>query len=215
VAVDLKHAVELALARRPEIVQASIGIEVSGLEICAQNSRRLWPTVWTFAAGSDIHANPLPGPSFSPGYRPGAIGMEMPVTITGKRGARVEQAEIYNSRAHSVLEKTTKLIRLETEQAYLRYVESSEKLAEFRKGAKEARAALDILAEEPPITRNALTNRISTATLLTDLRLEMNRARYEMLVALIALERATVGGLCAGLDKAPVAIDFTREEPKK
>jgi hypothetical protein len=211
--VDLHQAVDLALARRPEIVQATIGTEVSGLEICAQRSRRFSLSTWTFAAGSDLHANPLPTSSFNPGYRPGAIGMEMPVTLNGKRCNRVEQAEIYNGRALSVLEKTQRLIRLETEQAYLRYVEAREKLAEFRRGVKQARAALDATA--PPTTTLALGSYLGTATLLTDLRLEMNRARYEMLVGLIALERATAGGVCAGLENAPPAADYTREESRK
>jgi outer membrane protein TolC len=209
---DLKEVVALALERRPEIIQASIGAQVSNLEICAQRARLLSLTVWTFAAGSDIHANPLPSASFWPNYRPGAVGPEMPVTINGKRGDRVEQARIYNSRAHSVLEKTQNLIRLETEQAFFRWKEASVKLANFHRGVERARVALPDLEKAGTIPRTpvALATFLDTARLLTDLRFELNRARYEMLVALIALERATAGGFCAGLDKAPLAAEPAR-----
>jgi outer membrane protein TolC len=190
-AVCEQTVVELALARRPEIVQASIGTEVTDLEVCAQRSRLLALSVWTFAAGSDIHANPLPTASFNPGYRPGAIGLEMPVTINGKRGDRVEQARIYNDRAHSVLEKTQNLIRLETEQAFYRWKEASAKVARFQRGWDRAKAALKLT--NPPDARR-LTDYLDTARLVTDLRFELNRARYELRVALIALERATGGG---------------------
>jgi len=191
-----QKVVELALARRPEIVQASIGTEVTDLEVCAQRSRLLALSVWTFAAGSDIHANPLPTASFNPGYRPGAIGLEMPITINGKRGDRVEQAKIYNGRAHSVLEKTQNLIRLETEQAFYRWKEASAKVARFQRGWDRAKAALELTT--PPDARR-LTDYLDTARLVTDLRFELNRARYELCVALIALERATAGGFSACL----------------
>jgi outer membrane protein TolC len=196
-AADRQQVVQLALARRPEILQASIGTEVTDLEVCAQQSRRFALTVSTFAIGSDIHANPLPAASFSPGYRPGAIGMEMPVTMNGKRSDRVEQAKIYNGRAHSVLEKTRNLIRLETEQAFLRWQESRKKLELFAAGQKKAERSRGLM---PPPQPADLTNYLDIARLGTDLRFEINRARYELRIALIALERATAGGFSAGLE---------------
>ncbi len=207
---ELQSVVQWALTRRPEIIQASIGTEVADLEVCAQRSRLLALTVWTFAAGSDIHVNPLPTPSYGPNYRPGATGPEMPVTINGMRRDRVEQAEIYHGRALSVLEKTKNLIRLETEQSFYRWKEASAKLAKFKDGVEQARKALPDLEKEGtvPTSPAALTTFLDTARLLTDLRLELNRARYDMLIALISLERVTAGGFSAGLEKAPFA-----EEP--
>jgi outer membrane protein TolC len=207
VEVDRQAVVQMALSRRPEITQATVGTEVTDLEIQAQSSRRCALTLWTFAAGSDIHANPLPIASFSNGYRPGAIGMEMPVTINGKRADRIEQARIYNSRAHSLLEKTQNLIRLETEQAWFRWKEATTKVARFERGLEKARAAYD--PTTPPDARR-LTDYLDTARLVTDLRFELNRARYELMVALLALERATAGGFCAGLDKAPAVMESPR-----
>ncbi len=191
-----QHVVELALARRPEIIQASIGTEVTDLEVCAQKSRLLALSVWTFAAGSDLHSHQLPVASFNPGYRPGAIGMEMPITINGKRADRVEQAKIYNGRAYSVLEKTQNLIRLETEQAFYRWKEASAKAAKFKAGWERAKQIRDLTV--PPAARQ-LTEFLDTARLVTDLRFELNRAQYELWVSLIALERATAGGFSACL----------------
>jgi outer membrane protein TolC len=181
-------------------VQASIGAEVPGLEICAQKARSLALSVWTFVAGSDVHANPLSAPVFGPGYRPGAVGPEMPVTINGKRCARVEQAGIYSSRAHSVLEKTQNLIRLETEQAFYRWQEASGKLAKFSRGLEKAQVSLKLT--NPPDARR-LTDYLDTARLVTDLRFEVNRARYDLRLALITLERATAGGFCAEVATTP------------
>jgi outer membrane protein TolC len=210
--VCCKDVVELALARRPEIHQASLGVEVTDLEICAQRARCMALSVWTFAAGSDIHANPLPPAIIAPGYRPGAVGPEMPVTINGKRCDRAEQAQIYNGRATTVLDKARSLIRLETDQAYLRMVGAAAALARYEQGVAHARKALPTmkeLVEKAPtgfsLTPTGLLNYITTARQLADLRFEVNRTRYELLLARIALERATAGGFCAEVEKAPVA----------
>ena len=63
----------------------------------------------------------------------------------------MEQAKIYNGRAHSVLEKTQNLIRLETEQAFLRWREAKKKLELFEEGQSRARRsrALTRLPEQP------------------------------------------------------------------
>jgi outer membrane protein TolC len=197
---DRQQVVHLALSRRPEITQAATGTEVTDLEVSAQHARRFALSVFTFAAGSDIHARPLPTDSFNPGYRPGAIGIEMPVTINGKRGDRVEQAKIYNDRAHSVLEKTQNLIRLETEQAYLRFKEAKKKLELFEEGQRRARRSRSLT--RLPEQSGDLSSYLDVARLATDLRFEVNRARYELRVALIALERATAGGFCTDAAKA-------------
>jgi outer membrane protein TolC len=211
---DCKTVVGLALSRRPEITQASVIAEVTDLEVCAQAARRLSLTVWTYAAGSDLHANPLPTPVFGPNYRPGAVGPEMPVTINGKRSDRVGQAQIYQGRAYNVLEKTQGLIRLETEQAFLRWKEATARVARFQQGVVKAQAAFPDNAP-PPQRPEPLTTYLDTARLLTDLRVELNRARYDQLLALVALERATAGGFCAGLENAPVAPEAGRPAEKK
>jgi hypothetical protein len=137
----------------------------------------------------------------------------MPVTINGKRCDRTEQAQIYNGRAASVLEKTRSLIRLETEQAFLRMQGASAALARFEEGVKHARGAFPEtakeLAEEPQgfsLQPPGLLNYLSTARQLADLRFEVNRMRYELLLARIALERATAGGFCATIEKVPVVL---------
>lgn len=196
--------VSLALSRRPEITQANLGIEVTALEVCAQDKHSFNPRQQTFAAGSDLHANPLPAGSYDFDYKPGAIGPEMPVQIAGSRQARVEQANLYLDRSRSVAEKARGLIRLESEQAYLRFVEARDKLPKFEKAHKEARAAFKDIQERfvPENDRVKLDQFLSAALLATQMRVYVNEARYQMLVGLALLERVTAGGLPAGLGAA-------------
>src|SRR5262249_4235269 len=129
------------------IVLAGLGVETTSLEVEAQ--RRLFgPTARTFANGSDIHALPLPQGARSPDYRPGAVGLEMPVTLNGPRSRRVEQAEAYAGRAGAVAEKTRNLIALEAEDAYLRYAEKRVLAEQLGKAAPNARAYADALGKK-------------------------------------------------------------------
>jgi hypothetical protein len=208
--LDCCKLVEQALAHRPEITRALLGAEVSDLEVTAQSSRLLALRTLTFAAGSDLHSNPVPTGSSSVGeYRPGAVALEMPGGMTGHRGDRVEQARIYSGRAGSVVEKTRGLVRLQVEQAHLRLVEANRKLVNFEQAAKAASDALDRTINGGfPTARNAsLLHVVQISRDLTDMRVLVNEARYLQLLALIALERATGGAFCAGLDKAPQVPD--------
>src|SRR5262249_61609335 len=84
VPVDKDQVLAAALARRGEIVQAMTAVQVVDYEICAQQAL-LSPNTRTFASGSDIHANPLPAGEYGEIYQPGALGIEMPPTLTGCR----------------------------------------------------------------------------------------------------------------------------------
>ena len=53
------------------------------------------------------------------------------ITFTGSRANRVEQARVYAGRAESLVEKTRNLLTLEADQAYLRWDESTRKLAKY------------------------------------------------------------------------------------
>ena len=81
--------------------------QVADYEISAQEAVRL-PNARTFAANSDIHAQPVPPGSFDENYSPGAVPPEMPTTISGSRADRMEQAHAYRTRAEAVLAKTRK-----------------------------------------------------------------------------------------------------------
>ena len=49
-----------------------------------------------------------------------------------------------------------------------------------------------------------LTELLLSGQIAAEARVQAYKSRYEMLLALIALERHTVGGFCAGLDRVPV-----------
>src|SRR5262249_53816849 len=106
-----EDVVAAALARRGEIGQVSVALEVTRLEIEAQKATCL-PSARTFASGSDIHAQQVPAPSRGFDYKPGAVGLEMPPTMNGPRSGRVEQAQVYYGRTEAVAEKTRNLIAL-------------------------------------------------------------------------------------------------------
>jgi hypothetical protein len=44
---------------------------------------------------------------------------------------------------------------------------------------------------------------LTTRLRASQIRLELNQARYQLLLALAALERVTAGGICPGFDAAP------------
>jgi outer membrane protein TolC len=215
--VDLKQSVALALARRPELIQAAYGVEVSNLEVCAQAARR-FPSVPTFASGSDLHAQPLPAGVFNSEYKPGALGMEMPVTMNGPRADRVEQARVLAGRAEVVTEKTRNLIVLDVEQAWLRWTEASRQLPLYLEARKHAQTRQE---EARKVFRPGGRARVNTEQYLgiaeqaTRVRLAVNESRYRLLVALASLERATALGCIAGFESAPLDPPILQEAEKK
>jgi outer membrane protein TolC len=211
--LDKRILLELAMKRRPEILQATLGVSVAQLEVAAQQAPQwLAFRVNTFASGSDLHANPLPAGSFDNDYRPGAVGPEMPVTINGSKHDRVSIAEAYAGRADTVLARTKLLIGLETDQAFLRWVEASKKLAMYRVALRAAQERADeskALYRDPDAPGGGpggvvtISRLLDNGGLASQMRAEVNKARYEMLLALAQLERVTAGGFCARLDTAP------------
>ena len=133
---DRDQIVQLAVARRGEVVMATTAEQVLCLEVDAQG-RLLLPSARTFASGADIHAHVLPAAQYDPEYRPGPVGPEMPANLIGSRHERQDQAEAYHARGEAVAEKTRNLIALEAEDAYLRWAQydtEAKKLAEAAKG---------------------------------------------------------------------------------
>jgi outer membrane protein TolC len=219
--LDKRILLDLAMKRRPEITQATLGASVALLEVNAQQTPQwLAFRVNTFASGSDIHANPLPAGSFDNEYRPGAVGPEMPVTINGSKRDRVSIAEAYAGRAETVVARTKLLIGLETDQAFLRWVEASKKLAHYREAlqaaqerAEASKMVLKLKAPGGGLLGMPIHRVIDNGALASQMRAEVNKARYELLLALAQLERVTAGGFCARLDTAPDRPDDV--EPAK
>jgi hypothetical protein len=144
----------------------------------------------------------------------------MPVVITGSQRERVEQARLYATRAAAMAQKTRNLIALEAEQACLRWVESSRRLEKAEKAAEQAfklyrevRQAFD-----PRRDRITVKRLVETGFIQTQLAAQRNEARYQVLLALIAVERVTAAGVCVPLDGAPPYPDDPEgdrpEEPK-
>lgn len=204
-AVDLHAVVALALERRGELIQAANAAQVTGLEVDAQASRRLSPSVRTFAANSDIHSQPVPAGMYEENYRPGALAPEMPTQISGSRSARVEQAQAYSARADAVADKTRGLIALEAEQAFYRWQEAANREKRYRDASERAEKQAKAVRERilGGFRAGSIDNVLYFQQLSSEMRVEANQARYQKLIALAALERVTAGGFCAGFTPQP------------
>jgi outer membrane protein TolC len=205
VKVCREDVIALALARRGEMVQAATAAEVTGYEVTAQDARRFGPTARTFAAATDVHAQPVPPASRGTEYAPAAVGPEMPTLLVGKRADRVEQARLLSARAESVADKTRGLLTLEADDAFQRWLEASRKLPKARAAAKDAAELGEELSQNvKDIMQDIRFSEVTAAkTIASQLRLEANETHYQYLLSLAALERITAGGFCAGFEPAP------------
>jgi outer membrane protein TolC len=207
-AIDKDAIIALALDRRGEIRQALAGLETTTLEIKAQK-KSFGLRGDTFASGSDLHADPVPQGIANGEYRPGAITVEMPAQLVGKRGARIEQAEALQGRAAAVADKARHLITLEAEDAYFKWAEASQQAEEYRKAADKAVKVADFLSDqEKGFKPGDAQGRKPTFEDLTDARVKAvqlqllaNQAHFNALLALAALERITAGGFNPGFDQ--------------
>ena len=217
--VDKDLVVSLALERRGEILLSRIGSEVTCLEIDAQNALH-GPSAQTFASGSDIHAQPVPQGIADGEYRPAAISIEMPANLVGRRADRVHQAQELHNRAVAVVDKTRNLLTLEAEDAFYHWREAAAKVVAYERAAKTAADAADRLtrefkpemkptADKPDIPYLAwlptYNDLVEARLRATRQRLLANQARYDLLLALAALERITAGGFCPGFEPARAA----------
>jgi outer membrane protein TolC len=140
VTLTREEIVTQALARRGELFMAMLGAEVVHLEAQAQDSVRFRPSFRTFASGSDIHSRALPVEQRGKDYAPGAIGLEMPVSLAGSRATRVGRALALGERADAVVAKTRNLITLDAEAAFYLWQEANSKLDELLKVRDQVRA---------------------------------------------------------------------------
>jgi len=196
-AVQCHQIVDLALQHRPEIAQAKWGAEVFGLEVRAQDLLTTLKTE-TFAAGSDLHALPLPTASFGDDYRPGAVASEMPTTLVGPHCLRVEQADALHQRSLAVLAKVQTLIRLEAENTCLLWLEARSKLPSYEEAAqlaeKVTQAALDQLPREG--SKTTIPEMLDALMRQALLRQQANQTQFQLILQSAALERVTGGSFC-------------------
>jgi outer membrane protein TolC len=199
-----EEIVALAINRRGELVQAMVAADVTRLEICAQDAIKMKPIARTFASSSDIHAKSVPTGLNNGEYRPSAMGVEMPANVAGNRAARVEQVQAYSARADAVVEKTRKLITLEAENEFEKWVEAERQADANREAAKLSRALSDRM-------RNNIANIKKEDILQIDVlsgqaQGAYNEALYHQILALANMERITAGGFNAGLVPMPAAV---------
>lgn len=198
-----EEIVALAISRRGEMAQAAIGEQVCGLEVQAQEHGHGIKKL-TFAAAADLHSHPVPAGVADGEYRPGALGLEMPVYLIGARAARVERAEALRERAHSVVDKTRGLITLEAEDMFLRWEGAARKLPGSRTAARQAREVAeatlkDFLGSQKVDYKEVL----ESAVIAAQAGAEFNEVRLQLLLTLAGLERVTAGGFRAGLECFP------------
>jgi outer membrane protein TolC len=203
--LELKRdqVVELALSQRPELAQAAMASEICALEVEAQGKIR-GPTAHTFASGGDVHADPIPQGIMNGEYRPGAVGLEMPIMLGGHQSARVEVAKLLEVRSQAVVEKAHNLIALEAEDAFLRWQETSNKLAKISEAADAAEKLARTLRDDFKTagTKVRLDDVITAGIVATTLRADANETLHRYALLLATLERVTAGAL--KIDYGPV-----------
>ncbi len=185
--------IALALARRGEMIQAQTALCVTQLEVQAQQSGCL-PMKQTFASVADIHVRPIPEGVSNTEYRPGAIGLEMPPTLVGKRADRVQRAEDLSMRAAAVVDKTRNLITLELEEAYYKWEDATRKLRALSQTRERALRVAKSVQARFDIGKIAGEELIRAQTLPDQAQAAYNEALYNHALALAALERITAGG---------------------
>jgi outer membrane protein TolC len=193
-----QEIIALALARRGELVQASVIARIVDLEAAAQNKTFL-PTAKTFASGSDIHSKPIPQGHADHEYWPGAINIEMPAFMAGPRWARVERVHELGARAAAVVDKTRNLIVLECEDAFYKWEEAANKIPNAKQAVEAGGRVIDaarkgleevggIRVEDLLISEGEVARAHAT----------LNEALYQQAIELAALQRATAGAFDPG-----------------
>jgi hypothetical protein len=195
-----------ALARRGELIRAGIFAEVTCLEIEAQGTS-IHPKMATFAAGSDIHALQVPQEAHNTEYRPGALPPEMPTLLVGSRPERMERARALHMRAVAVVEVTRNLIALEAADAFLRWEQAAQQVADARAAIETAeQLAKDLTKDFTAGARVKVEDVVNARVLAAQARSQYNEFLYRQILALADLERVTAGAFCAGLVEAPPRV---------
>jgi outer membrane protein TolC len=200
VKVNKQEIIALAMSRRAELTQASLSAQVADLEVDAQGRSRK-KQLRTFGQGSDIHANPIPQGVMDDEYRPGAVGIEMPPSLAGKRADRQARAEDFSARAAAVVDKARNLITLEAEDAFLKWQQNTNNAARGRDAADRGDKLAERILEDFKSLGEAVDYKevLEARVLASQARAAYNEAKFKVIVALAALERITGGGFHAGL----------------
>lgn len=194
------EVIALALSRRPEMTEAVVAAQVTCLEVKAQDAEHGIKKL-TFAAAADIHAKSIPNGVADGEYRPGALGLEMPVYLIGRRPDRVEKACDFAARTGAVVDKTRILISLEAENEYYAWEGERRKLANAREAADLGdKVSQDTLNDFNGGQNVTYRDVLESAIVAAQARAQYNEIRYRYLLALAAIERITAGGFHFGFE---------------
>ena len=189
---DRDALIAMALANRGEITQAGSAHQVTALEVDAQGKLR-GPNGRTFGC-SDLHAKPIPQGVANGEYRPGAIGLEMPGSMAGRKAERVERAQALNDRASAVVDKTNNLVALDADATYLKWLEAKEKL----KGMEGSPTIASDITEKvkQSFDKGSLPGEaiLRAQGMEEQIAASYNEGLYMHALALAAMERVTAGG---------------------
>ena len=206
------EVVALALARRGELVQAGVFVQVAHLEVDAQ-ATSCRPRMQTFAAGSDIHAHQVPQGVSNSEYRPGAIPPDMPTMLAGTKSQRMQQARSLQARAETVVETTKNLIGLEVQDAFLRWRQAERQAGQAEEATVAGeKLADDLLKDFTAGQKVRVEDMVNASVVAAQARSQWNEFRYRQILALADLERITAGGFCAGLVESLVSQPAPNEK---
>jgi outer membrane protein TolC len=188
-----------ALARRGEIVQASLFAQVVCLEAAAQ-ATSCRKRMETFAAGADLHAHEVPPTQRNNEYRPGATPPKMPAVLVGPRAERVRRAQSLCARAEAGLAQARNLVALEAEDAFLRWEASSGQAARAKEAVQAGeKLAADLNEDFRAEFKVRVEDMVNAQVLASQARAQYNEYLYKQILALLDLERITAGAFSAGL----------------
>jgi outer membrane protein TolC len=192
--VNKDEIVRLAVCLRGEVNMAQSGAAIAQLEIDAQNAARRVRRP-TAASGGDMHARPVPSGSFGDDYKPGAIGLDFPVTFVGPREVRVDRARDVAGRASAAADKAYNLIALEAEDTFYKWEDAVTTIAKYTQAAKDAEALSQraTSALDSGVIQS-YRDVLEILVLGAQTQAELNEALYSHAVALTELERVTAGG---------------------
>ena len=142
--LDKRQLIDLALANRPDLLAASINVQVSDLEVKAQGSRNSL-TVRTFASGADLHSVPLPAGRYDQEYRPAVVGPgRCRPFLAGKKCDRVAHLRATLAKPGRLGQPTRRgrSSILEVEQIFLRHEEAAAKAASLDQAAVKLKTVI-------------------------------------------------------------------------
>jgi hypothetical protein len=186
-------------ASNPQLRRVTALERIHQWEVEAQGRLHLALVADTFAASGDVHAAAIP-PEGGDEYRPAPIVPEMPPRLSGSKAARVESAQLYAAKASEITRGVERLLELRVSAVWETVREKRRKLEALEKRhAGQMEKIEAALAKPPEKGREAL---LQQGILAIAAAADLEAARFEYLVALLDLERLTLGAFCPGIAEA-------------